>query len=390
MGTPLRRKDFGLCLCICENTPKSLPPYRKRNMEEFPLTSSAFDHVQLNKKLQNQLLYELRRFVVPELCENDHKGCSGKICVVGGSEVYSGAPYFSAMSTLKLGADLCFIITSKECSLPLKCYSPELIVYPYLYNNKSEIKNIQGSNFEKCVHYLHNRIHSCVIGPGLGTIDNMTKSCIEYLISKFIQKNIFLIFDADAIQFLITNDDMLNRIKNYEQCMFTPNKNEFKNMISFLTDNKNITFDQLDCNKIILSAHKLMRIFNGPKILIKGLYDVYISKKIFFVSSINNPSLKRLAGLGDILTGLLAVFHAWGLKKKNEISPIMKNAFNVDTVGDHSECVDAISSFNASYFLKFLCKEGFRKNHRGVIASDIMNCIPHFFHVIYVEKYQEI
>ncbi|SBT71533.1 carbohydrate kinase, putative [Plasmodium malariae] len=328
-------------------------------------------------------LYDVRGYIIPELTENDYKGCSGKMCVIGGSEIYSGAPFLAAMSTLKLGADLCFVITARENSIPLKCYSPELIVYPYLYNKKSGIINIEHSDLKNCTEYLMNRIDCCVIGPGLGTIDEISKECLLFIIKKFIQKNIFLILDADIIEFIIINKDIFSQIKNYEQCIFTPNKNEFRKMLSHLTDHKNINFEQLSCNQIISFAHEIIQIFNGPKILVKGFHDIFISKSFYFVSFIKNPSLKRLGGLGDIMTGLLAVFHAWGSKKKNKLSPILSEVFNIDTVRSYNECLDALSAFNASYFLKVLCKDGFNKYHRGALASDIMNSIPHHFYNIY-------
>ncbi|CRG96489.1 carbohydrate kinase, putative [Plasmodium gallinaceum] len=353
-------------------------------MEEFNICSNLLlNSIDLNRKLHNRDLYHLKDYIIPELSESDYKGCSGKICVIGGNEVYCGAPFLSAMTSLKLGADLCFVITSKENSIPLKSYSCELIVYPYLYNNKSEITEVKESDLEKCVEYLMNRIDSCVIGPGLGLIDETTRKCLIYIIEKFIEKNVFLILDADIIEFIISNNNLFELIKNYENCIFTPNKNEFKKMILLLTDDKSIKFEQIDSHQIIYSAHKMNLIFKGPKILIKGFYDIFISQNFFFVSFISNPCLKRLGGLGDILTGLLAVFYCWASKKKKKISQHIKEILNIDNTDHHNECLDALSAFNGSYFLKILCKEGFNKNHRGLIASDIMNSIPHYFYNIY-------
>ena len=52
------------------------------------------------------------------------KGDNGRIAVIGGSDLYTGAPYFSAISALKSGADLAFILCSKSSAIPIKCYSP--------------------------------------------------------------------------------------------------------------------------------------------------------------------------------------------------------------------------------------------------------------------------
>lgn len=72
-----------------------------------------------------ELLLKVRKFVPPML-EKFHKGRSsthqlnlltdiflgqmGRIAVIGGSEDYTGAPYFSAMASAKLGADMVYFL----------------------------------------------------------------------------------------------------------------------------------------------------------------------------------------------------------------------------------------------------------------------------------------
>lgn len=40
----------------------------------------------------------------------------------------AGAPYYAAASALKMGADLSFVFCAKEATIPIKSYSPELMV----------------------------------------------------------------------------------------------------------------------------------------------------------------------------------------------------------------------------------------------------------------------
>ena len=65
-----------------------------------------------------------------------YKGQNGRILVIGGSRDYTGAPYYAGHSALKYGADLATILCSKEASLPIKSYSPELMVTPLYDDNK--------------------------------------------------------------------------------------------------------------------------------------------------------------------------------------------------------------------------------------------------------------
>jgi ATP-dependent NAD(P)H-hydrate dehydratase len=60
------------------------------------------------------------------------KGGSGKTATVGGCLEYTGAPYYSAISSLKSGSDLAHVFCTESAGIPIKCYSPEVIVHPVL------------------------------------------------------------------------------------------------------------------------------------------------------------------------------------------------------------------------------------------------------------------
>ena len=70
----------------------------------------------------------LIKLAVPPLLSSGHKGSMGRIGVIGGSKDYTGAPYYAAISALKVGADLSWVFCSELASTPIKCYSPELMV----------------------------------------------------------------------------------------------------------------------------------------------------------------------------------------------------------------------------------------------------------------------
>lgn len=64
----------------------------------------------------------------PPLTASSHKGSHGRIAVLGGSEKYTGAPYYAAQAALHCGVDLATVFCAEEASVPIKCYSPELMV----------------------------------------------------------------------------------------------------------------------------------------------------------------------------------------------------------------------------------------------------------------------
>lgn len=76
--------------------------------------------------------YHLIRKLLPKLEYSMHKGEGGKIGVIGGSKEYTGAPYYAGAASLKAGGDIAHVFCPEEASIPIKSYSPELIVHPCL------------------------------------------------------------------------------------------------------------------------------------------------------------------------------------------------------------------------------------------------------------------
>uniref|UniRef100_H3ALZ1 ATP-dependent NAD(P)H-hydrate dehydratase n=1 Tax=Latimeria chalumnae TaxID=7897 RepID=H3ALZ1_LATCH len=82
------------------------------------------------KEMEN--VFQLVRNIIPPLTSKKHKGQDGKIGIIGGCQEYTGAPYFAAISALKVGADLSHVFCTKDSATVIKSYSPELIVHPVL------------------------------------------------------------------------------------------------------------------------------------------------------------------------------------------------------------------------------------------------------------------
>lgn len=132
----------------------------------------------------------LARSIVPPLLQNEYKGSMGRMGFVGGSKDYTGAIYYSSESSLRFGGDLAFVFCSKEASTPIKCYSPELMVTPFY--NDDLMNSLKHSNVEiemeierasNIVKDTLPRIHTLVVGPGLGRDPNVMKSVEEIIIA---------------------------------------------------------------------------------------------------------------------------------------------------------------------------------------------------------------
>ncbi|XP_058757752.1 ATP-dependent (S)-NAD(P)H-hydrate dehydratase-like isoform X3 [Vicia villosa] len=243
------------------------------------------------------------RAITPALDQSRHKGQAGNIAVIGGCREYTGAPYFAAISALKIGADLSHVFCTKDASPVIKSYSPELIVHPVLeesYNVRDEDKKIISSKVLAEVDKWLERFDCLVVGPGLGR-DPFLLDCVSEVIRHARQSNIPIVIDGDGL-FLVTNH--LELVSGYALAVLTPNVNEYKRLVQKVL-NSEVNND--DASQQVLSLAKQI---GGVTILKKGKSDIISDgDTVKSVSIYGSP--RRCGGQGDILSGSVAVFLSW-------------------------------------------------------------------------------
>lgn len=249
---------------------------------------------------------------------------------LGGSEEYTGAPYFSGISALRLGADLVHVFCHSKAATVIKSYSPDLIVHPLL-DKENAVAEIAP--------WL-NRLHCLVIGPGLGR-DKNTLNTVTELIQTCKALNMPLVIDADGL-FLITQNPKI--IEEHKNVILTPNVMEYRNLFA---ENGNL-YDQSDI-----------------VVLEKGANDkVHIKKTRDVIELPEGGSNRRCGGQGDILSGCLATFYSWALEG------------NVPNPGPVS-CA-------AAGLLTKKCNElAFEKHGRSMLASDMIHEIHNVFEQVF-------
>ncbi|EGR34035.1 hypothetical protein IMG5_026410 [Ichthyophthirius multifiliis] len=146
--------------------------------------------------------------IFPKILFNSYKGQNGRMCIIGGSLDYTSAPFYSAISQLKGGADLAHIICTKQAAIPIKSYSPEIIVHPYInalneqdnkyYDEQQKI----GDSLNKITDWV-SAFTSFVIGPGLGR-DVWIQEILGEVFETIIKKQI-IVLDADGMIDVVTN-----------------------------------------------------------------------------------------------------------------------------------------------------------------------------------------
>jgi len=228
------------------------------------------------------------------------KGDKGKILIIGGNEIYSGAPALSALGALQAGSDLVTIFAPRHNAATIRSYSPELIVQDYPSPHLTKNSLVQD-----LFHY-HDVI---LIGPGLGR-NSETKEAVEEVQIISRENDIPLVIDADALHLI--NPSLLS-----SNVILTPHAGEFSILtgVSLPSSNKSFTTRV----ELVKSATKE---FSGIW-LVKGNWDIISEANKTKINRTGTPKMTR-GGTGDILAGLTASF-----------LPRVKNPFYAATISSY-------------------------------------------------------
>ena len=304
------------------------------------------------------MLAKVRR-LVPPMLEKFHKGQLGRVAVIGGSADYTGAPYFSAMASARLGCDLSYVFCEPSAAPTIKSYSPNLMVSPILRSLASisqaqKDSDTSGEEIAKPILDMLPRLHVLVIGPGLGR-DEVTQKQVKAVIQAARKHDppVPMVLDADALWLVQTDPDI---IKGYKDCILTPNVVEFGRLA------KSAGMDESEGDPA-KACEKLAGILGGVCIIQKGPSD-YISQGKETIESDFKGGLKRSGGQGDTLTGSLGTFLAW------------RQIYHEGLWDDGSEKMDRaetllVAAFAGSAITRECSRRAFAKRQRSLQASDL-------------------
>lgn len=337
-----------------------------------------------------------------------HKGQHGKVGVVGGCFEYTGAPYYSAISSLKQGADLAHIFCSASAAVPIKSYSPEIIVHPVMPDPVVEEKYRTQSvrHAVDSVVKVFPRLSSLVIGPGLGRDELMLDAAAE-IISAARDHNLPLVIDADGI-FLLSKHPHL--VRGNTKVVLTPNVGELKRLWSALFDisqpfpgsrasapyddsfdgdshtnvqkhtpkHGRMVFPGKDSSAgHISAAYLIAKELGHVTVLQKGPEDVISNGHIEVVCS-STGSPRRCGGQGDILSGCVATFLSWAdmkLLKENKPAVVLNDTTTTtkDQLKYSKDVSEVTAAWGAALVVRRSAFVAFSKHQRSTTTPDIIN-----------------
>ena len=226
-------------------------------------------------KLEAAPLYQSRPTV-------SSKFTYGHVLAIGGSYGKIGAMQLTSRAALKSGCGLITTYLPKCGYHSMQAAFPEAMVL-----TDTEEKMISSISLE-------GQFNVAVIGNGMGTHENTQQAFNDFI----IKNELPLVIDADGINLLALNKDLLSQLP--DQSILTPHKKELERLIGAWTND----FEMLEMVKAFSNDYNCIMV-------VKGAHTITVYKEEVFVNLTGNQALAT-AGTGDVLAGIIA-----GLRSQN-------------------------------------------------------------------------
>ncbi len=217
-----------------------------------------------------------------------HKGTFGHTLIVAGKKGMAGAALLSAKAALRSGTGLVTVHSASKNRTILQSSAPEIIfISDSETDYVSKVDSIDSYN-------------SMAIGPGIGTHPKTA----EMLKNTFLHTNIPYVVDADALNIIASNNELLELIP--KNSIITPHPKEFERLFGL----SNNSYERLLKAQNVAIKYQIIIVLKGAHTLIATPEG-----KLFFNSTGNSGM--ATAGMGDVLTGIIAGLLAQGYNAEN-------------------------------------------------------------------------
>jgi hydroxyethylthiazole kinase-like uncharacterized protein yjeF len=226
-------------------------------------------------------------FITKQRPTHSHKGDFGRVLIVGGSEVFSGAPTLVALAALRTGVDLAYVAAPERTAYAISSLSPDLITI------KLDGEHLNPRNVSVLKSYLESA-NAVVLGPGLG-LHTETRDAVKTLVGEVEGAGKPLLLDADGLKAFAEFKRPLK-----VPSVLTPHAAEY----TVLTGRK--LSDDLDerVSDVQKAAAELSAV-----VILKGYVDIISDGSRFKLNFTGNPGM-TVGGTGDVLSGIVGAFLA--------------------------------------------------------------------------------
>jgi len=270
---------------------------------------------------------------IPRRRDDTHKGDFGHAFVLAGSRGLTGAAYLASQAAIRSGSGLvtCAIPESLNAVMEVKLTEVMTLALP-------ETKELSLSQVaEKEIVKFSEKADVLAVGPGLSSHKDTQKLVRGVLIS--VKKP--LVLDADGIISVVGHLEVLKKRK--APTVLTPHPGEMSKLIG-----KDVSFVEARREKVasdFATKHKVILLLKGHRTVVAD------SKGSVYVNETGNSGMST-AGVGDVLTGMIASFVGQGI---NPYSAAVIGAYIHGLAGD-------MAARELGQF--------------GMIAGDLLNKLP--------------
>ncbi|KAI0125871.1 H-hydrate dehydratase [Xylariales sp. AK1849] len=312
------------------------------------------------------------RQMVPPMLEKFHKGQLGRVAVIGGSVDYTGAPYFSAAASARLGCDMSHVICTPRAAEVIKTYSPNLMVHPLMRQSPASGDSQSSADTDpeeisSPIIEMLSRLHVLVVGPGLGR-DPLMQKTLAKVLAAAREKKMPVVMDADSLALVTSTPEL---VMGWKEVVLTPNVVEFGRLWDGLK------VQETDATTETARVKALSKALGGVTIVQKGGRDFISNGDHTMVVDLEG-GLKRSGGQGDTLTGSIATFLGW------------RNAY-LEGLWDHDGKLDekellGLAAFGGAAITRECSRLAFQKKGRSLQASDLTEEIHPAFMTLFGEN----
>ena len=205
------------------------------------------------------------------------KGDYGRLLVIGGSNIYTGAPFLAGLAALRAGCDM-VTVAAPERAADIAAKNLNLITHPLKgdFLARNHLRELIKLGADK---------DAVVIGNGLGRQKETIKAIIRFL----EKNNRPIVIDADAIHAIAKNKKTIRN--NF---VLTPHSGEF-----YVLTGKKVSTNVKERAKAVKSAASGLHC----TILLKGHEDIISDGNKTAINRTGNVFMTK-GGTGDVLAGI--------------------------------------------------------------------------------------
>jgi NAD(P)H-hydrate epimerase len=222
---------------------------------------------------------------LPRRPASAHKGTSGRLLVVAGTEGMAGAAVIACRAAQCAGAGLVRVASAASNRVVLQSTVPEAT-----FVDRSALDAADAAT-----------MHALLAGPGIGT-DDSARRALESALSLTAGRPVA--FDADALNLFAREPAWLQRIAAERDVVVTPHPLELARLTGQAL--AEIVGDPVGCARAA-AAHF------GCAVLLKGQPSIVASARAPLLVNSTGSSDLATAGMGDQLSGVIGALLAGGL-----------------------------------------------------------------------------